>query len=83
MALGCLAGGYGMEKLGRRSLLLDFVGLAQGTLDPVGLIYIGETSAPKYRGVLLAAVSLAVSTGILISHLLGALLLWRHSLRCK
>ncbi|XP_065334091.1 facilitated trehalose transporter Tret1-like isoform X2 [Cloeon dipterum] len=103
MALGCLAGGFGMERLGRKRtnllLCIPFIagwlllataqnvalllvarfltGLAVGILGPVGLIYIGETSAPQYRGVLLAAVSLAVSTGILLSHLLGALLHWR------
>ncbi|XP_059474759.1 facilitated trehalose transporter Tret1-like isoform X3 [Neocloeon triangulifer] len=103
MALGCLAGGFSMERLGRKRtnqlLCVPFIagwlllavaqnvtallvarfltGLAVGILGPVGLIYIGETSAPQYRGVLLAAISLAVSTGILLSHLFGALLHWR------
>ena len=44
---------------------------------PPTIIYIGETAGPAYRGVLLAAVSLAVSVGILIAHLLGAVLSWR------
>lgn len=52
-------------------------GFSTGAFSPVGLVYIGETSSPKYRGVLLAATAFSVSLGILLAHLLGALLPWR------
>jgi facilitated trehalose transporter len=52
-------------------------GFSVGAFGPVGLVYIGETSSPKYRGVLLAATAFSVALGILLSHLLGALLDWR------
>jgi predicted MFS family arabinose efflux permease len=52
-------------------------GFAAGAFGPVGLVYIGETSSPQYRGVLLAATALSISLGILIAHVLGALLAWR------
>ncbi|KAG8231160.1 hypothetical protein J437_LFUL011829 [Ladona fulva] len=52
-------------------------GFAVGLLGAPGMVYIGETAAPAHRGLLLAAVSLAVSIGVALSHLIGALLPWR------
>lgn len=52
-------------------------GLASGILAPPTAVYIGETSAPKYRGFLLANISLAMSFGLLITHLLGTYFTWK------
>lgn len=52
-------------------------GACVGLLGPPGSVMIGEISAPKYRGLLLAGVSLAIALGILISHVLGTFLHWQ------
>ncbi|KAK3932867.1 Facilitated trehalose transporter Tret1 [Frankliniella fusca] len=52
-------------------------GLCVGLVGPPSLIYIGETAEPAYRGLLLAAISLAVAVGILVAHVLGTVLHWR------
>ncbi|XP_053618677.1 facilitated trehalose transporter Tret1-2 homolog isoform X2 [Plodia interpunctella] len=54
-----------------------FTGFCVGLLGPLGPVYIGETSDPKYRGFFLAAVSLAIAIGILVAHLLGTFLSWQ------
>lgn len=51
-------------------------GLCVGLLGPSSSVYIGETSHPKYRGFLLAAISLAIALGLLFSHLLGTFFTW-------
>ncbi|XP_026465694.1 facilitated trehalose transporter Tret1-2 homolog [Ctenocephalides felis] len=52
-------------------------GLCVGLLGPPCSVYIGETSGPRYRGFLLAAVSLAIALGILLAHIMGTFLHWR------
>jgi sugar porter (SP) family MFS transporter len=52
-------------------------GLCVGILGPLSPVLIAETSGPEYRGVLLATVSLAVATGILVANALGTLLHWQ------
>ncbi|PSN45090.1 Facilitated trehalose transporter Tret1-2 [Blattella germanica] len=52
-------------------------GLCLGLMGPLTPVYIAETAGPNFRGILLAGVSLAVSSGILISHLLGTFLHWQ------
>lgn len=54
-----------------------FTGLASGILAPPSSVYIGETSAPKYRGFLLVNISLAMSVGLLVTHLLGTYFTWK------
>ncbi|KAM3968056.1 facilitated trehalose transporter Tret1 [Aphomia sociella] len=51
-------------------------GLCQGWLGPLGPVFVGEISAPVYRGFFLAAMSLAIATGVLMSHLFGTFLHW-------
>ncbi|XP_076253841.1 facilitated trehalose transporter Tret1-like isoform X1 [Rhynchophorus ferrugineus] len=52
-------------------------GLCSGILTPATGVYIGETSEPKYRGVLLGGVALSVSMGLLLSHLIGTFFTWQ------
>ncbi|KAL1502547.1 hypothetical protein ABEB36_007673 [Hypothenemus hampei] len=52
-------------------------GLSSGMIGPATGVYIGETSEPKYRVVLLGGLSLAVTSGVLVSHLLGTYLSWQ------
>lgn len=52
-------------------------GACVGLLGPPGSVMIGEISSPKYRGIFLAGVSLAIAVGILISHVLGTYLHWK------
>lgn len=52
-------------------------GLCTGVLGPAGPIFIGETSAPKYRGFLLAVFTLAVSVGVFVVHTLGWFCTWQ------
>lgn len=51
-------------------------GFCTGWLSASPLVYIAEISDPKIRGPLLACTSLAMSTGILIVHVLGTFLNW-------
>ncbi|KAI5712736.1 hypothetical protein M8J75_010798 [Diaphorina citri] len=46
-------------------------GFALGLSSPVALVYIAETTEPKYRGVLSALLCTAVAIGIFTAHLLG------------
>uniref|UniRef100_A0A182MLS9 Major facilitator superfamily (MFS) profile domain-containing protein n=1 Tax=Anopheles culicifacies TaxID=139723 RepID=A0A182MLS9_9DIPT len=103
MALGCILGGYLMERCGRKTahLLLNvsfaigwcvlstagsypqilagrfITGLSCGLVGPPASVYIAETSDPKYRGILLAGVTFAVSGGILLAHLFGTFFQWQ------
>lgn len=51
-------------------------GLCVGVTGAPGSVYIGEVSEPRYRGVFLSFISLGISLGILISHILGTFLSW-------
>ncbi|XP_008469792.1 facilitated trehalose transporter Tret1-like [Diaphorina citri] len=52
-------------------------GFALGLSSPVALVYIAETTEPKYRGVLSALLCTAVAIGIFTAHLLGTFLHWK------
>ncbi|XP_043260263.1 facilitated trehalose transporter Tret1-like [Colletes gigas] len=52
-------------------------GLCCGTLGAVAPVYIGETSSPGLRGILLNMIILTLSFGILAVHALGTWLHWR------
>ncbi|XP_060533871.1 facilitated trehalose transporter Tret1-like isoform X2 [Cylas formicarius] len=52
-------------------------GLNAGILAPATGVYIGETSEPRYRGFLLGGISLAISVGLLLVHVLGTFLHWK------
>lgn len=52
-------------------------GLSCGLVGPPASVYIAETSDPRYRGILLAGVTFAVSGGILLAHLFGTFFRWQ------
>lgn len=52
-------------------------GYCVGILAPIFPIYVGETSDPLLRGVLLGAVCLTLSIGTLACHAMGTWLNWR------
>lgn len=52
-------------------------GFCVGLVSPPAPVYIGEVTAPKYRGIFLACVTLGVSLGILIVHSLGMFFTWQ------
>ncbi|XP_064075259.1 facilitated trehalose transporter Tret1-like [Vanessa tameamea] len=54
-------------------------GFAVGSNRPVTLVYLGENTSPKYRCFSLLCPSLSLSTGILLSHIIGGYISWRIS----
>ncbi|XP_039311174.1 facilitated trehalose transporter Tret1-like [Solenopsis invicta] len=52
-------------------------GYCVGILAPIQPIYVSETSDPLLRGILLGAVGLTLSVGILACHAMGTWLHWR------
>ncbi|EDS35465.1 sugar transporter [Culex quinquefasciatus] len=67
-----MASSYDMILAGR-----FITGFSCGLIGPPASVYIAETSHPKYRGILLAGVTFAVSFGIFISHLFGTFFHWK------
>ncbi|KAL9700101.1 hypothetical protein quinque_003542 [Culex quinquefasciatus] len=57
-------------------------GFASGLVGQLTSVYIAETSDPKYRGILSAGFSFAVSFGVLISHLFGTFMHWKIAALC-
>ncbi|EFN78321.1 facilitated trehalose transporter Tret1-2 homolog [Harpegnathos saltator] len=53
------------------------VGYCMGILAPIVPIYVSETSDPLLRGILLGAIGLSLSMGILACHAMGTWLHWR------
>lgn len=54
-------------------------GFCQGWLGPLGPVFVGEITTPIYRGFFLASLSLAIATGVFLSHLFGTFLHWRYT----
>ncbi|XP_050678174.1 facilitated trehalose transporter Tret1-2 homolog isoform X1 [Leptidea sinapis] len=54
-----------------------FTGLCVGLLGPLGPVFISETTDPKYRGIFLAGISLAIAVGILVAHVIGTFVHWQ------
>ncbi|XP_038219107.1 facilitated trehalose transporter Tret1-2 homolog [Zerene cesonia] len=54
-----------------------FTGLCVGLLGPLAPVFISETTDPKYRGIFLAGISLAIAVGIFVSHLIGTWVHWQ------
>ncbi|CAH0548794.1 unnamed protein product [Brassicogethes aeneus] len=54
-------------------------GFCVGVLGPPTGVYMSETSDPKFRGFLLAAISFAIALGIFLSHLLGTYMSWQNT----
>ncbi|XP_048000550.1 facilitated trehalose transporter Tret1-like isoform X2 [Leguminivora glycinivorella] len=55
-------------------------GLSYGAVRPATIIYLGEISDPKYRGIILLCPSLALNIGVLLSHVIGSFIYWRTTL---
>lgn len=66
------ANGLTLMLLGR-----FLTGLCLGVLGPLGPVYIGEITDPKYRGFFLAGVSLAMAAALLVAHLIGTFMTWQ------
>nr|XP_021201849.1 facilitated trehalose transporter Tret1-2 homolog [Bombyx mori] len=54
-----------------------FTGMCTGLIGPLASVYIGETTEPKYRGLFLAAISLAMASGMFFSHIIGTFISWQ------
>ncbi|RZB45726.1 Sugar tr and/or MFS 1 domain containing protein [Asbolus verrucosus] len=54
-------------------------GFCVGLLGPPTGVYMSETSEPKYRGFLLAAISFAIALGLFLSHLIGTYMTWQDT----
>lgn len=75
--------GFANDKLYLILIGRFITGLCQGWLGPLGPVFVGEISAPIYRGFFLAALSLAIAVGVFLSHLFGTFLHWSYaSLLC-
>lgn len=55
-------------------------GFSFGAVRFTSIIYLGEISDPKYRGIILLCPTLAMSFGVLLSHVIGHLASWRTAL---
>lgn len=85
MAIHCVPAFFGWLAVITASnlpvLLLGrfLTGISVGMLGPPSSVTIGETSEPAYRGLLLAGISLAISMGILVVHVIGTFLTWKST----
>lgn len=52
-------------------------GICTGAIRPLGMVYIGEVSDPKFRSTTLCSPSLAIFIGGLVCHLVGHYYPWR------
>lgn len=69
----------GLAKNNAVMMLGRFItGICTGAVRPLGLVYIGEVSDPKYRAITLVCPALATFVGSTLSHIVGNLY-WRWS----
>ncbi|XP_052753088.1 facilitated trehalose transporter Tret1-like [Galleria mellonella] len=54
-----------------------FQGIAMGIITTLGPILIGEYTSPRNRGAFLMSISISISTGVFLIHILGIYLDWR------
>ncbi|KAG5873446.1 hypothetical protein JTB14_007213 [Gonioctena quinquepunctata] len=52
-------------------------GFCVGMLGSATGVFIGETSEPAFRGLLLAGISFSIALGLFLTHFLGTFLSWR------
>ncbi|XP_072945925.1 facilitated trehalose transporter Tret1-like isoform X2 [Epargyreus clarus] len=54
-------------------------GIGVGAIRPIALVYLGEVTDPKYRGLALMCPSMSLCLGIIINHAIGGYVHWRTS----
>ena len=57
-------------------------GVGEGSVNAVGIIYLGETIEENYRGGALASVTVTCQFGIAFAYVLGLVLPWRLCCQC-
>lgn len=80
--LPCVVGWLILYSASSLGLILAgrfLTGFCVGLLGPPTGVYMSETSEPRFRGFLLAAISFAIALGLFLSHLIGTFVNWRDT----
>lgn len=78
-ATGWVIIGFSNDIMGLILFGRFITGFCQGWLGPLGPVFVGEISSPSYRGLFLAALSLGIAFGVLLSHLFGTFFHWSYA----